>query len=120
MEQHWFSNILGGQSLTMPFDEDLPDGDWMTDGVSVATLITRYRGACAASDEVIGALAMADTGAQETGNYTLSLGAVPRPRGHHAPRWTSRHPPGADRRFLRLVVHGAHPPRRTPERDQRT
>jgi uncharacterized damage-inducible protein DinB len=71
VEQHWFSNVLGGQSLTMPFGEDLPDGDWMTDGVGVATLITRYRGACAASDEVIGALAMADTGAQETGDYTL-------------------------------------------------
>ena len=71
VEQHWFSNVLGGQSLTMPFDEDLPDGDWVTDGVGVATLLARYRGACAGSDEVIGALAMADTGAQETGNYTL-------------------------------------------------
>lgn len=47
------------------------NGDWMTNGVGVATLITRYRGACAASDEAIGALAMADTGAQEIGSYTL-------------------------------------------------
>lgn len=47
------------------------NGDWMTNGVGVATLITHYRGACAASEEAIGALAMADTGAQEIGSYTL-------------------------------------------------
>lgn len=99
VEHHWFGNVLGGRGHPMPFGPDDPDGDWrVAEDDDPDTLVTRYREACTASDEVIAALALDEVGAQPTGDYTLRWALA------HVTVDTSRHAGHAD--LLRELLDG--------------
>lgn len=99
VEQHWFGMVLGGRDHTMPFGPEDPDGDWrVAEDDSVELLLSRYRVACVASDDVISSLQLDSFGAQLTGDYTLRWAMV------HVTMDTTRHAGHAD--LLRELLDG--------------
>jgi len=99
VEQHWFSNVLGGRGIGMPFHADDPDGDWHvahTDNLD--SIVRVYTEACAASDQVIESLDLNSTGAQNDDDYTLRWALV------HVTLDTSRHAGHAD--LIRELLDG--------------
>ncbi|RBQ16180.1 hypothetical protein DP939_31680 [Spongiactinospora rosea] len=99
VEHDWFGGVLGGREHPVPFGPDDPDGDWrVADDDDLDGLLARYRAACRASDEVVQALDLDDTGAQTTGDYTLRWAMV------HVTMDTSRHAGQAD--VLRELLDG--------------
>jgi uncharacterized damage-inducible protein DinB len=99
VEYDWFANRLGGSTVLMPFGPDDPDGDWYTGDADGTELVSRYREACAASDEVIAALDLDSTGAQTDSDYTLRWAMT------HLVAETQRHAGHAD--LLRELTDGA-------------
>ncbi|MFG2848517.1 DinB family protein [Kitasatospora sp. NPDC048296] len=99
VEYDWFANRLGGGNVPMPFGPEDPDGDWHTADTGRADLVTRYREACATSDEIIAALDLDSTGAQTDSDYTLRWAMT------HLVAETHRHAGHAD--LLRELTDGA-------------
>lgn len=99
VERHWFSNVLGGRGVPMPFHAGDPDGDWHVSATDdIEGIVHAYAEACAASDTVIDALDLDDTGAQTDDDYTLRWALV------HATMDTYRHAGHAD--LLRELLDG--------------
>ncbi|MFJ8313478.1 MULTISPECIES: DUF664 domain-containing protein [unclassified Streptomyces] len=100
VEYDWFANRLDGGTVPMPFGPQDPDGDWRTGDAEVTDLVSRYREACATSDQVIVALDLDSIGTQADSDCTLRWAIT------HLVTETHRHAGHAD--LLRELTDGTH------------
>ncbi|MCD9590084.1 DinB family protein [Streptomyces sp. 8ZJF_21] len=71
VEHLWFEVVLLGRPAQVPhFDDDVEDADMRVEGIPLAQLLKDYAQQCQASNEIIAAHALDDTGRHPGGNAT--------------------------------------------------